>query len=485
MDIILLYLFGSLVIGMLMFFIKNRVINYLLFIPFFALQVLLNVHEIFHINEIEGYYFGGDGEGYFKADGIGIIFLSVITILVIPTVIHSYWYTKHRKEIIGSISIYNLSLLLLISMMSCALITRHVAMMWAFIEATTLAASMLIYHERDHAALEATWKYIFVCSIGIAMSFVGILFLGIAAQDAKSLDLTFDALSQNARLMDPMWLKLTFLLIVTGYSVKMGLTPLFTVDIDAKDTAPSPVGALLSGGLLNVGFVAIFRFYEVFSKTEILSWMNTVLMMVGMSSLFFATVYILRVKNIKRLLAYSSLEHAGIALIALASGGIGYFAVIFHLILHALAKSSLFFQVGQMIRVYRHKNIDLISGYYKVNPWGGLVLILGFMAVLGIPPSGIFLTEFYTFKALFMAKHYFVGLWALILLSIIFYGLSRDLLKVLFGEVPPSITHRAVVVYPYETISQWILLSIVFFLGLYPPAFLVEFIQMAVQDLPK
>jgi hydrogenase-4 component F len=485
MDIILLYLFGSLAVGILMYFVKNTLFNYLLFIPFFAMQVLLNIHEILHINEIEGYYFGGDGEGYFKADGIGIIFLSVITILVIPTVLHSYWYTTHRREKVGSISIYNLSLVLLITMMSCALITRHVAMMWAFIEATTLAASMLIYHERDHAALEATWKYIFVCSIGIAMSFVGILFLGIAAKDAKSLDLTLEALAQNSKLMDPMWLKLTFLLVVTGYSVKMGLTPLFTVDIDAKDTAPSPVGAMLSGGLLNVGFVAIFRFYEVFSNTEILQWMNTVLMLIGMSSLFFATVYILRVKNIKRLLAYSSLEHAGIALIALASGGIGYFAVIFHLILHGLAKSSLFFQVGQLIRIYRHKNIDLISGYYKVNPWGGLVFILGFMAVMGIPPSGIFLTEFYTFKALFTAKHYFVGVWALILLSIIFYGLSRDLLQILFGKVPPSITHRATKIYAYETITQWILLSIVFVLGLYPPAFLVNFIELAVKNLPK
>ncbi|MEY3417427.1 MAG: hypothetical protein RL711_41 [Bacteroidota bacterium] len=485
MDIILLYLFGSLAIGILMYFVKNTLCNYLLFIPFFAIQVLLNMHEILHINEIEGYYFGGEGEGYFKADGIGIIFLSVITILVIPTVLHSYWYTKHRKEKVGSIAIYNLSLVLLITMMSCALITRHVAMMWAFIEATTLAASMLIYHERDHAALEATWKYIFVCSIGIAMSFVGILFLGIAAKDAKSLDLTLEALAQNSKLMDPMWLKLTFLLVVTGYSVKMGLTPLFTVDIDAKDTAPSPVGAMLSGGLLNVGFVAIFRFYEVFSTTSILPWMNTVLMLIGMSSLFFATVYILRVKNIKRLLAYSSLEHAGIALIALASGGIGYFAVIFHLILHGLAKSSLFFQVGQLIRVYRHKNIDLISGYYKVNPWGGLVFIVGFMAVMGIPPSGIFLTEFYTFKALFTAKHYFVGIWALILLSIIFYGLSRDLLQMLFGKVPPSIVHRNIKIYPYETITQWILLSIVFVLGLYPPAFLVNFIELAVKNLPK
>lgn len=485
MDIILLYLFGSLAIGILMFFIKNTLFNYLLFVPFFILQVLLNVHEIFHINEIEGYFLGGEGEGYFKADGIGIIFLSVITILVIPTVLHSYWYTRHRKENISSISIYNLSLLLLITMMSCALISRHVAMMWAFIEATTLAASMLIYHERNHAALEATWKYIFVCSIGIAMSFVGILFLGIAAKDAESLDLSLEALALNAKLMDPMWLKLTFLLIVTGYSVKMGLTPLFTVDIDAKDTAPSPVGAMLSGGLLNVGFVAIFRFYEVFATTQIHDWMNKILLLVGMSSLFFATVYILRVKNIKRLLAYSSLEHAGIALIALASGGVGYFAVIFHLILHGLAKSSLFFQVGQIVRVFKHKNTELMGGYYKVNPVGGLILILGFMAVMGIPPSGIFLTEFMTFKALFTAKHYFVGIWALILLSVIFYGLSKNLLTILFGQVPPSVSSRGIKIPYYESISQFILLGIVFFLGLYPPAFLVEFIEMAVQNLPK
>lgn len=483
MDIILIYLLGSVIIGVLMFLLRDKLLNYLLFVPFMALQIMLNVHEFTHLNLVEGYYLGAEGEGFFKSDGIGLIFLTVITIVSVPVIIHSYLYSAFERDKIQHIIRYNISLLMLIAMMSCALISQHVAMTWAFIEATTLAASLLIYHQRNRAALEATWKYIFICSIGIAFSFIGILFLSIAAKDSESLNLTLESLSQNAKNMDPMWLKITFLLIVTGYSVKLGITPLFSVDIDAKDAAPAPVGAMLSAGLMNVGFVAVFRFYEIFARTSILSWMNNVLMILGMSSLFFATIFILRSKNIKRILAYSSLEHAGLALLGVAAGG--YFGVIFHLILHSFAKASLFIQADHITRLFRTKNTDLIGGYHKLNPWGGTVLLLGFMAIMAIPPSGLFLTEFLTFKAMFAKGYYIQSVVALVLLSFIFYGVSKTVLQILFSPTPVTNQRFKLFVFPLESLSQWIMLGLVFYLGVNPPEFLTEFIKMAVENLPK
>lgn len=189
-------------------------------------------------------------------------------------------------------------------------------------EATTLGASVLIYHNRNQDSW-ATWKYLFVCSIGIAIAFAGILFLGLAAHKVGHIDFSFAAIKLEASRLNPVWLQACFLLVLTGFSVKMGLVPLFNVDIDAKDASPSQVGASLSSVLMNAGFVAIYRFYDAFSGTTILPWMNKLLMITGLVSLFFAAAYLLKVKNIKRLFAYSSMEHASLVMIAFSCGGWG------------------------------------------------------------------------------------------------------------------------------------------------------------------
>ena len=476
MNELILYFAGSLVIASLMFFIRTHVaVNYLLFIPFLGLQYFINYHESLHIYEAQG--------EYFWTDGVGIIFLTILSVIGTFTIIHSLIFQYKTNEAGNVVATHNASLVMFIAMMTGALITQHIGLMWAFLEATTIFASLLIYHKRTKEALEATWKYIFVSSIGISLAFVGILFLSIASNDAGHIELTITDMIENAGRLDPVWMKVCFILILTGFSVKMGVVPFFTVDIDAKDAAPSHIGALFSGGLMNVGFVAIFRFYEIFAKTSIHAWMDKVLLITGVASIFFATVYIIKVKHLKRLFAYSSVEHAGLALIALDSGTLGYYAVTLHLILHSFTKASIFFQISQIESVYRDRNIENIGGYFKHNPFGSMVLLMGFVCVTAMPPSGMFISEFLTFNAIISNGLFPLAIALLILLSFIFYAIGKDVLHVLFFLPMKSSAVYYEKVHPLESMSQIIMLLIVIYVGINPPEFLEELIRYAIRNL--
>lgn len=504
MDIIVLYFIGCLVLSLLMFFNRNALIDYLLFIPFGILQLIFNINCAidynnashgtlvpFLNNEFFGFFtqylFVSDFDSqYFETDGIGLLFLTLLTIISFFCIIHSIIYSYKRNDSLPEIEVYNGSMVLFIATMSGVLVAKHIGLMWAFLEATTLCASMLIFHNRDKAALEAAWKYIFVCSIAISLAFMGILVLGIALNKGSDhvLDLSIAGLSKEVAFMDPIWLKISFLLVLTGFSTKMGVIPMFTVDIDAKDVAPTPVGALLSGGLMNVGFVAILRFYQVFAFSGIQEWMNNVLLITGMASVLFGAVYISKVKNFKRMFAYSSVEHGGLVLIALASGKEGYFAMIFHLLLHACVKASLFLQMGQVYRTYQAISYDKVGSYFKHNPVGAAVILVGLLCVTAMPPSGLFVSEFYIFKGLIYRGHWVYAGVVLILLTIIMYYLSANVFKLLFSinmvDLKPE--ER---IHPMESFSQVLLLLVVIYFGINPPDELTSFINHVVKVIPQ
>lgn len=503
MDIIVLYFIGCLSVSLLMFVNKNALIDYLLFVPFFILQLIFNINcAIDYNNASHGtlvpflnneffsffteYLFVSDFDSqYFETDGIGLLFLTLLTIISFFCIIHSIIYSSKSNHTLPEIEVYNGSLVLFIATMSGVLVAKHIGLMWAFLEATTLCASMLIFHNRDKSALEAAWKYIFVCSIAISLAFMGILVLGIALKGSTHvLDLTIAGLSKEVVIMDPIWLKVSFLLVLTGFSTKMGVIPMFTVDIDAKDVAPTPIGALLSGGLMNVGFVAILRFYQVFSYSGIQEWMNSVLLITGMASVLFGAVYITKVKNFKRMFAYSSVEHGGLVLIALASGKEGHFAMIFHLIMHALVKSSLFLQLGQVYRTYQSITYDRVGSYFKHNPVGAAVILVGLLCVTAMPPSGLFVSEFYIFKGLIYRGHWFYTSCVFLLLTIIMYYLSANVFKLLFSSNTSDLklTDK---IHPMESSSQILLLLVVLYFGITPPEELTDFINHIVKVIPN
>jgi len=420
---------------------------------------------------------------YFFSDRLGLVFYLILILVSLLSAIHYVKFVEDRNVKIKDVALHNAGTIFFTGAIIGVLFTSHFGILWAFMEATTLGASVLIYHNRNQDALEATWKYLYVCSIGIAIAFAGVLFLGFAAQQTGHIDFSFAAIKAEANELNTVWLKACFLLIVTGFSVKMGLVPLFNVDIDAKDASPSQVGASLSSVLMNAGFIAIYRFYEAFSGTTILPWMNKLLLITGLLSLFFAAVYILRVKNVKRMFAYSSMEHASLVMIAFSCGGLGYFAAILHLVMHSLVKSSLFFQVSQMHRIFSSKLDEKIGSYLRVNPLGGLVMLLGFLSIIAMPPSGMLVSELYMFQALVAKNYWWVALLVLLLVLIIIYGLAVKMLGIIFlKKNTASINMKGAT--PYESIMQLTLILIVFYIGLFRPSFIVDTILLAIQTLP-
>ena len=471
----IIFLSITLALAVLAYFVRNRILSHSLVFVYVACMLGLANYLILHVGETFG--------DFFFADRLGLIFFIILIIVSFFSAIHYITFVTNRDVPLDVMALHNAGTIFFTGAIIGVLFTSHFGTLWAFMEATTLGASVLIYHNRNQDSLEATWKYLFVCSIGIAIAFAGILFMGLAAHKVGHVNFTFISIKAEASILNPVWLQACFLLVLTGFSVKMGLVPLFNVDIDAKDASPSQVGASLSTVLMNAGFVAIYRFYEAFSGTSILPWMNKLLMITGMISLFFAAAYLLKVRNIKRLFAYSSMEHASLVMIAFSCGGIGYFAAILHLIMHSLAKSSLFFQVSQMHRIYSSKWDDSIGSYLRINPLGGLVILLGFLSIIAMPPSGMLITELMMFQALIAKDFWWLAVLILILVLVIIYGLAVRLLGILFLKRPAAqINIKGAT--PFESIMQLGLILIVFYIGLFRPEFIVRNIEQVIQVLP-
>ncbi len=472
------FLTGSILISGLLFLNRNRLVNQVLLAVFLAGLCAFTVDASGNAGTEEFY-------GLFQPDALSILFLIMLCILALPAFYHSSVYIGKEPDNPRRRGIYFASMTLLVAAMSAAYLSNHIAVTWIFVELTTLSASALIYHRRNSFSLEATWKYVFVSSISVTFIFIGILFLSIALQQAGQTDLTFPALLRNAADLNVFWLRLAFIFIFTGFTVKLGLAPMFTAGIDAKDKAPAPAGALFSSALVNVGFIGIFRFYEVIAHTSLHSWANNIILIAAVMSVFVSAVYMLKVTNIKRMFAYSSIEHMGLAMLGLAAGGIGYYAAILHVVLHGFVKSALFFQEHQVFRTYNSKNIFDMGGYFRFNTTGAMVLLLAFISATAMPPSGLFVSEFMIFRGLFESHHLFILIVVLILLTMIIWAFGKNIFRMMFTP-PENLDETGMEkIKPYESISQFILLGLAIFLGLNPPVQFVELINEAIKNLPQ
>jgi len=470
-----IYLSGAFLIAISLFLSRNKVLVYSLVCLFLLVQSVFTLYVWQHRGATELVYF--------NFDSLGVLLLITLSIIAIPSAIHSYIYIENHKENPGARSIYLAALVLLITSISAGYLSNHIAVTWIFIEITTLSASALIYHHRNKLALEGTWKYVFICAISITFIFIGILFLSLSLHHAGSDDLSFRNLVARSASLNPFWLRLAFLFIFTGFTAKLGLVPMFTAGIDAKDKAPAPAGALLASVLMNLGFVGIFRFYIVLANTPLLHWAQMVVGSAAFLSLFVATVYMLKVKNIKRMFAYSGIEHMGLVMMGVAAGGIGYYAALLHVILHAFVKSGLFFQYNQLYRVFQNKSIYHIGNYFKYNTTGAMVLLLGFISAAAMPPSGLFVSEFLIFRSLFESGQILLLIAVLLLLTMIIWIFGKNIFKVLF--LPPIGFDDSNVprISPWESLSQFILFALAVYLGLNPPPVFVQMLKDSVSLL--
>jgi hydrogenase-4 component F len=472
-----IYLISAFVITGMLFVNRNTILNNLLIIIFGIVQIGFTFYACSN-------YMNSVLE-YFTFDSLGLLLLTTISIIAIPALFHSYLYIQRHDETPQSRAIYFSAMVLLITSISAAYLANHIAVIWIFTEMTTLSASMLIYHHRNKLALEGTWKYVFICAISITFVFIGILFLSLSLEHAGSRDLSFVNLMAFKDKLNPFWLRLAFLFIFTGFTVKLGLVPMYTAGIDAKDKAPAPAGALLSSVLMNLGFVGIYRTYSVVALTSVYHWANMVIFISAFLSIFVATIYMTKVINIKRMFAYSSIEHMGIAMLGLAAGGIGYYAAILHIILHSFVKSSLFFQFNQLYRTFQSKSIQYVGNYFKYNPAGAIVLFLGFISATAMPPSGLFVSEFLIFRSLFEGKFIVLLIMVLLLLTIVIWAFGKNIMKILFLPVDGLDESKIPKINPWESFTQYFLLFTAIWLGLNPPSIFVQMIHNAVKILPQ
>jgi len=420
---------------------------------------------------------------YFTLDRIGVLLLTILSVLTVTTVYHGFIYLE--KDPPRTFAIYHTALIALVTAMSGAYLANGMTIVWIFVEATTLAVAALIYHDRTALSLEATWKYVFVCSVGIALAYLGILFLGFTVHDARLLHLSFASVTDIARLANPLYLKIAFVFVFVGYSTKMGLFPMHTVTVDAHTVAPPPISAFISTTLMNVGFLAIFRIYALFSATSVLSFMNHVLILSGLLSLLVSAGYMLKAKHNKRMLAYSSMENMGIVAIGLGVGGIGYYAAIFHIVLHSFTKAGLFYQIGQSYKVMGTYELDKSGNYMNLYPAGATTLLLGLLCITAIPPSGMFISELLLLKSMVIQHYYFYLIVVSLILCFVLYALLTRVLHIVYSQPRGNESKLHEPVNPWQTVSQFILFGIVIFLCFVQPTVFRELIEGIVSGLPK
>lgn len=473
---ILLFFSISALFCILIILLKNKIIARILTIAFAFVHIAFTANAWINLNKVE--------LEYFTYDSLGVLFLSVLSLLSLPTIYHGFIYVS--KDNIKRYSIYHAALIALMTFMTGAYLANGMTVLWIFVEATTLSVAALIYHDRTEASLEATWKYVFICSIGIAIAYIGILFLGFICGGESSASFSFNSVTNMIETANPLYLKIAFVFVLVGFSTKMGLFPMHTVTIDAHSVAPPPISALISTTLMNVGFLAIFRVYILFSATSILPFMNNILILSGMLSLLVATGYMLKAKHIKRMFAYSSLENMGLVAIAVGIGGIGYYVALLIIVLHSLTKSSIFYHMGQLSRVLQSFKVDECGNYMKLYPAGALLLIIGTVCILAIPPSGLFITEYMLFKAMIFDDQWFILIVTLLLLCCVIYAMIIRIMHILFSEprTNPEIINTKKV-NPVETLSQYIFLAIVIIMCFYQPPFVIDLINQSISVLIK
>ncbi len=350
---------------------------------------------------------------YFTLDTMGVTYYVLMALIGWIACWQSARYLDN--ETLRECKIYLISFIALNVALTGVYFANDLTVTWIFLEATTLAAAGLTYHRRTLRSLEATWKYVFVSSVGIAVAYLGVLLLSTVTTGSEGISrLSYTALAQaiSSGAGNMLYVKLAFLFILVGYSSKIEVFPLCTVGVDANHSAPTPASAFISSALVGGGFVALFRVWKVMqASAELASWTGHVLLLIGALSLLMAAVYLGRTKNVKRLASYSTVENSGLMMLGLGIGGLGVWAAVLHSLAHTLIKGSFMLQISVIGKIYGSYKVPRNGGYFRVDPLGALVMVCCLIALIAMPPSVLFRTEYLIFTGLLTD-----GLWWLLLL---------------------------------------------------------------------
>jgi hydrogenase-4 component F len=367
---------------------------------------------------------------YVRLDGLSAYLFLVMAVVNACASLYAIGYLRRRgPERAGP---FAAAFLAFDASMAGALLSNHLALTWVFLEATTLAGAYLVSFERERGSLEATWKYLFICSIGVSLAFVSLILLTLAGKPCPSLFL--DELYANASALDPFWLKMALAFAVAGFGTKAGLAPMHAWLPDAHSEAPAPVSAVLSGALLNAALLPLFRILKLTELAGIGRYARILLAATGFLSVLVCAAFALRVRNYKRLLAYSSVENIGIVAIGAGLGGIGALAAMLHAAAHSFSKASLFLTAGTIHERYHTKKSDEVRALGSRDPLAASLWVASFVAISGMPPFPSFLSKFLTVKSFFDAGRWWLAPIFLVLLVAILAGMGRAFLGMVYAR---------------------------------------------------
>ncbi|MFI5000352.1 MAG: hydrogenase 4 subunit F [Reyranellales bacterium] len=416
---------------------------------------------------------------YLFVDDLNIVFIVLSTFVGFTTSVFSATYIAHELEIgrlkPNYLRFYHAMYQILMFAMNLALIANNIGLMWVAIELATLTTILMVGIYRTHAAIEAAWKYFILGSVGIAFALFGTILIYLAAQPVmgEGLDaMQWTLLIERVARFDPSLLNVAFVFLLLGYGTKVGLAPLHAWLPDAHAEGPTPISAVLSGLLLNVALYAVLRFKMLLTANARAIAPGPLMVTMGLLSLVFAAFMLYRRRDIKRMFAYSSIEHMGIITFAFGMGGpLANFAGLLHMTMHSLTKSAIFFAVGHIAQVKGTQKIADIRGLTETHPILGWGLILGVFAIAGMPPLGIFTSEFLVVSSTF-AREPLLAIPLVIGLLVAFGALLLRVNSLAFGD-PLGSTAAAKASY----VPLYAHLALVLGAGLYLPPPLVAWFQ--------
>jgi hydrogenase-4 component F len=374
-------------------------------------------------------------DGWLALDPPGRLVLLLLSVLFAICAVYAVGYLRYRREL--SNRVFVACLLGLLAMTTLVACSQHLGLMWVAVEAATLTTAPLIYFNRTPRSIEATWKYLLIGSVGIALALLGSFFLAYASLGADSSLLFSDLLSRSTG-MNRSWLQAAFVLLLVGYGTKMGLAPMHTWKPDAYGEAPGVVGALLAGGLTSCAFLALMRVFQICQAAGEGVFARGLLVFFGILSIAVAAVFMVGQRDFKRMLAYSSVEHMGILVLGVGLGGAGIFASWLHMLNNGLTKGVLFLAAANIHRAFDSKSVDEVRGAARRLPLSGTLFLFGFLAITGSPPFGPFVSEFLIVSRAFAAERFWVGGAVLVLLLVVFVGMGRTVLGMVQGLPSPE-----------------------------------------------
>ncbi len=422
------------------------------------------------------------GHEQFFLDPFNVFLVALTAFVGFTTAIFSRPYMRieehHGRLNARRLRLYHSMYQLFMFAMFLALLTNNMGLMWVAMEAATLSTVLLVSLYRTKASLEAAWKYFILCGVGIAQALFGTILLYFAAERTLGSQgmtaLLWTHLNAAKANLEPRVMGLAFVFLLVGYGTKVGLAPLHNWLPDAHAEGPTPVSAVLSGLLLNVALYAVIR-CKVLAVGSIGPLMpGRMLMAFGLLSAVLAAFFLWRQRDIKRLFGYSSIEHMGIITFAFGLGGpIANFAALLHMTVHSLTKSSIFFTAGHASQTAGTQQMDGIRGLVGISPTIGWGLMLGSLAILGMPPFGVFASEFLILTTA-MREHPWATPFLLIALGVAFAGIFMKVQPMAFGESDaPKLPHSPALV------PVFVHLAMVLVLGLYIPPALAEWYRAA------